>query len=95
MRKVLSSSSFSLLEIDKEFQDGFKCAKGNLSDFHCNALLWIAQAIRKPSASDFVWCDNNAWWDDENRRYSVYVTENGIAMLKDWTRGRLYRIKFR
>lgn len=93
--KTLSLKDFELFEIESEYHDNFKCASGNLSDFHANALIWIADVLKYSEKICVVWCDNNAWWDTENKRFSVFMTENGIAMLKNWSDNKLYRIIFK
>ena len=94
--KTLKLGDFELFEIEKEYHENFKCATGNLSDFHANALLWIADVLKVSEKIAVIWCDNNAWWDTANGvRRSVFMTENGCAMLKNWTDGKLYRIIFK
>lgn len=91
---TLSKKNFSFQEIEKEYRDNFVCAKDLLSDFHANALCWIGDAIM-PKGCSGIYCDNNYWWDCEEHRWSVFMTENGNAMLKDWTDGTLFRICFK
>jgi len=93
--KTLKLNDFELFEIEKEYHENFKCAEGNLSDFHANALLWIADVLKVSEKIAVVWCDNNAWWDTDNSRRSVFMTVNGVAMLKNWTDNKLYRIIFK
>lgn len=96
--KILSISNFELREIDSEYQGNFICTPANLSDFQFNALCWISEAIAWDGAN-IIWSNNKAWWDDQNgRRYSVFMTVEGSAMLEDWGRDekeyKLFRIFF-
>lgn len=91
---TITRHNFRLQEIEKEFQENFKCEEKALSDFHCNALCWIGEAIAE--TKETVFCDNNLWWDDKKQhRWSVFMTPNGNAMLKDWTAERMWRIAFK
>ncbi len=85
---------FHLIEISKDYQDDFVCAKGNLSPILVNALVWIAGALRKSAEDELVWCNNNVWWFNDGKKYSLFVTDNQITMLKNWTEEKLYRVEF-
>lgn len=95
MVKVLKKEHFILIEIDAPYREDFKCAEGTLSDFHSNAISWVGDAIM-PEKCVGVFCDNNYWWDEGNEpvRWSVFMTQNGNLMLKNWNDGRLWRVEY-
>ena len=94
--KTLTKSDFKLQKIEKEYQDNFVCASGTLSDFHVNAVCWVAEVFA--AGSPVIWCDNNAWYDKDSTRYSLFMTENGNLMLMKWGEidgeNELYRVNF-
>lgn len=88
---TISKKNFTFYPIDNECKDIFKCAEGNLSDFHCFALCKCADAIAE---KETIFADNHAWWDEDNSRMSLYMTTNGILMYEDCTENKLYRVEF-
>jgi hypothetical protein len=91
------SVDFAAIEpslIPASFADSFAPTKRTLSDFEVQALCLFGDFIRSISSYDNVFVDNQYWWDDGNRRFSVYLTDNGILMYKAWDSDKLYRIGF-
>ena len=80
--------------IPSEYADSFEPFKGTMSDFWYQSLCLFGDMIRSLSSYDNVFVDNQYWWDDGGRRFSVYMTENGILMYKSWDDNKLYRIDF-
>ena len=90
---TLKRRNFELFEIDKEYHENFVCIDGTMSQFHADAICWTAEALC--GSDKVIFCDNNAWYDGtDGTRYSVFMTENGNCMLKDWTHDRLWRVKY-
>ena len=88
---TLSKKNFTFHQIDDENMSLFKCAEGNLSDFHCFALCKCAEAIAQ---KEIILVGNRAWWDDGNNRKSLYMTTNGVLMYEDCNKNKLYRVEF-
>ena len=91
------SVDFAAIEprlIPASVADSFVPTKRTLSDFEVQALCLFGDFIRSVSSYDNVFVDNQYWWDDGNKRFSVYMTENGILMYKSWDDNKLYRIDF-
>lgn len=86
-------AELDLFPIEEEHHDNFVCATG-LSDFIVNALMELADEIFHGSYEP-IFCDNQVWVDTQRHRYSVFMTKNGIAMLKNWDLNMLYRVEFK
>ncbi len=88
--KLLSKKTFSFREIEKPFQENFVCASGNLSNAYVALICWVAEVYAEKQP--VIYCDNNAWYDDEKtgKRFSVYLTENGNLCLKNWDDEKLF-----
>lgn len=87
----LSENNIELQEIEKEYFDNFKVYEGTLSGFWCESLCIVGDML-VPKTKCGVFCDNNYWWDEGNTRFSVFMTENGNVMLRDWTKDKMYRV---
>jgi hypothetical protein len=94
---TLTKNNFNLHEIEKVSHNNFKmCDLHDLSDFQAAALKWIGDALRQKE-SQYFWCNGAYCWYTDGRQdheQCVWMTENGIAMFEDITKGELYRIEF-
>lgn len=90
---TISKKNFTFYPIDNECKDIFKCADGNLSDFHCFALCKCADAIAE---KETIFADNHCWWDMGNVRCSLFMTDNGVLMYTETytDNDKLYRVEF-
>lgn len=98
MATIIKKSSFSLFEIEKQYQGNFVPMKSReLSDFFAASLRWVGDALR-PASSQHFWCDGSfCWFTDakQNHEQCVFITENGNLMFQDITGGKLYRVEIK
>ena len=94
---TLTKKNFKLWEIEKVSHNNFKmCDWHDLSDFQAVGLKWIGDALRQKESQHFWSNGAYCWYTDgkQDHEQCVWMTENGIAMFEDITKGELYRIEF-
>lgn len=94
---TLTKKNFNLWKIEKVSHGNFKPFEcHDLSDFQAQGLKWIGDALRQKESQHF-WSNGAYCWytnGKQDHEQCVWMTENGIAMFEDITKGELYRIEF-
>ena len=94
MNVIIRNSDLRLLEIEKQYQANFRPYSETYTDYMFKSLEWIGRALMPANATNFVFCDNVYWYDCDETRYGLYITENLSVILRDYDRGKMWRIEF-
>lgn len=96
---TIRRNEFILHEIDKDAYDAFiKSKKENLSEFESYTLNVMRGVLSEDDNNvEPFWRDSECRWFCENqtKEKALFLTDNGILMLYDYSEDKLFRVGIR